>query len=214
MKNDNRGNNLKELILKKSIEIILDESINSLSVRKLAASLDMTATNVYNYYENKKEIIYAIKNYGFKLLKKDLLARFEPNAEPLTNIQNFISGYITFAMNNQKIYNIMFDNELIDYINYKTEFPIFGYGFLHTTDNSPTIKFPDEIIDTVEKAKKNNPRISDSDTYKLILKIFVSLHGLITVYNNDLLKAFEVNDLHFIKDYIDFLSKPFNIYDK
>lgn len=214
-RSDSRGNNSKELILKKAIEIILEEDLNALSARKLAKALNMTATNIYNYYDSKTEIIYAVKNYGFKMLKKDMLDRYESEEDPLTNIHNFISGYVAFAMNNRKIYNIMFDQELNDYIHYREDSPIFGYSFLMADDSAKRkIRFPQEIIDTVDKAKKNNPRISDTDTYNLVLKLFVSLHGLITVYNNDLLAAFEINDLLFIKDYVDFLSRPYNFYTK
>lgn len=48
---------MKVRIQDAAIEIIQKEGYENLSLRKIAAKIDYSATNIYNYYQNKAEII-------------------------------------------------------------------------------------------------------------------------------------------------------------
>ncbi|MDF9824316.1 AcrR family transcriptional regulator [Breznakia sp. PF5-3] len=51
---------MKVKIQNAAIEIIRSEGYDKLSLRKIAAKIDYSATNIYNYYQNKADIIKSI----------------------------------------------------------------------------------------------------------------------------------------------------------
>ena len=52
--------NLSNDIIEKAIEIIVNEGIEKLSIRRLASELGVAASTIYTYYESKEQIISAI----------------------------------------------------------------------------------------------------------------------------------------------------------
>ncbi len=52
----------REQILEKAMEITTQEGIDALSIRKLAASLNIAVGCMYNYYKNKEQLLDAVVN--------------------------------------------------------------------------------------------------------------------------------------------------------
>lgn len=65
--------NLQTKILDESKKIIEESGIDKLSIRKLASSLNIAPSTIYNYYESKDQIVEALfrRNWGDALTRID-----------------------------------------------------------------------------------------------------------------------------------------------
>lgn len=203
---ENRNN-----ILNAALEILEERGIDYVSARKVATALNMTATNIYNYYKNKDELVFAMQNYGFKKLYTSLDESQQGDQSPLDNIRNFINAYLSFAIDNYRMYSLMFGNDFKRYYDFVSSSNRFTNHFIDT--ETQELKFPECIFNTVDEAKKNNPRIVNDDTHNLILKLFSAAHGFIVLYNNGILSSIVPNEIEFLKENVDYLIKPFEYYE-
>ena len=202
----------RENILNASLQILVEKGLKDVSARKVASALNMTATNIYNYYKNKDELIFAMQNYGFQMLWNQLNSSYSEDVEPIVNVKSFINAYLSFAMNQPRIYNLMIDSNFAKYIQNCKDSKHFDYIFLDPTNLN--VRIPELVIKAIDEAKKNNPRISEDDSSKLALKLFSASHGFISLYNNDLLGYIVPNEVEFLKENVDYLIKPFERYDR
>lgn len=106
-------------ILDTALEIIIDEGFDSLSVRKIASKIGVTATTIYNYYKNKDELNLMIRLRGFAALHDLLLERAEPFGTPEDRIMAMIRGYAEFGITNSSYYEIMFSLNTPKYLDYR-----------------------------------------------------------------------------------------------
>lgn len=201
----------RQNILDTALQILVEKGLKDVSARKVAAALNMTATNIYNYYKNKDELIFAMQNYGFKMLWDQLESSYSESLEPIDNIRGFINAYLSFAMNQPRIYSLMFGAGFEKYYKHCIGSKHFNYIFFNEEDMS--LKIPNVVSSTIDKAKKNNPRISNDNSSKLALKLFSASHGFITLYNNNFLNYIVPNEVEFLKENVEYLVKPFETYD-
>lgn len=63
-------------ILDKAWEIVINEGINAISIRKLALAMDFAPNNLYNYFSNKNELMLYMKKdayqWTFDAIKTDM----------------------------------------------------------------------------------------------------------------------------------------------
>lgn len=201
----------RKSILNAALTILIEKGIDDVSARKVATALNMTATNIYNYYENKDELLFAMQNYGFEMLYNLIEESHQPSQTPLENIRNFINTYLSFAIDHSKIYALMFGDYFQKYHQFASKSNHFKSYFIDYTTNK--LKFPETTFNTIDQAKKNNPRIANDDTNKLILKLFSAAHGFIVLYNNGVLSSIVPNEIEFLKENVDYLIKPFEHYE-
>lgn len=100
--------NLKVTLLEQAVNIINDEGINALTIRKVASKASVSHTACYRHFSNKDDLIDAIATQGFELF---LMALQDNNTLSATAMDNFImsgKSYIQFAYNYPAHYELMF----------------------------------------------------------------------------------------------------------
>jgi AcrR family transcriptional regulator len=106
-------------ILDIALDIILKEGFGSLSIRKIASRLGVTATTIYNYYTNKDELNLMIRVRGFEtlhaMLKKES-DRFTDNMEE--QFGAMIRAYVDFGLTRPGYYDLMFNLRTPKYLDY------------------------------------------------------------------------------------------------
>ena len=101
---------IKELILLKAKEIMVNEGQEKLSIRKIAAAVEYSPATIYLYFQDKDEIIYEMMQFGFGMMAKYFDADLqEQNAA--VRIRKVGEGYIRFGMENPDWYDLMFNSD-------------------------------------------------------------------------------------------------------
>ncbi|GLS25341.1 TetR/AcrR family transcriptional regulator [Marinibactrum halimedae] len=101
---------LRTVLLDNAISILRTDGIQGLSMRKLATSADVSRTAPYHHFKDKKELLCAIAEEGFRLFSTRVDAKtIEP--APAT-LLIFTKQYLEFALKNKEVYELMFGSEL------------------------------------------------------------------------------------------------------
>ena len=61
----------KQRIMDEAAQVMASEGINQLSMRALAASLNMTAANLYNYFPSKRQLFIETTQRGYELIEQN-----------------------------------------------------------------------------------------------------------------------------------------------
>jgi len=105
--------NLREALLAASVDIIGQQGIQALSLRKLAVVVGVSHTSCYHHFKDKDALLAAVAEQGFVQMS-DRLKRIMENTEtPLMDkLKQWVSGYVTFATLNPTQYELMFGRDL------------------------------------------------------------------------------------------------------
>lgn len=106
-------------ILDTALDIIIEQGFESLSIRKIASRIGVTATTIYNYYKNKDELNLMIRMRGFSALNELLLRRAEPFDKPEDRMVAMVRAYAEFGLVHSNYYEIMFNLNTPKYLDYE-----------------------------------------------------------------------------------------------
>lgn len=172
----------KERILKTALEIVHTEGFASLSLRKIAKRLGMTAPYIYYYFANKDELNIEMRRFGFLMLYERMQNGYNRGKTVEDRIQNLIEAYIGFAMENPFYYEIMFVLPTPKYIDY--------VGTALEEISSRELQSSMRVFDLIKQCLADYTDaggmvIGDSETNFMI--IWAELHGIVALYNNKML---------------------------
>lgn len=98
---------MKAQILQTAKEILDDAGAEGISMRNIAASLNISATALYRHYQNKESIINELVKSGYELLMKQLITSLdENNAEK--RLKACLLAYASFGLDWSPYYSIMY----------------------------------------------------------------------------------------------------------
>jgi AcrR family transcriptional regulator len=191
---------IKQEILDSALNIINEDGIDNLSMRKLAKAMKMSAANLYNYYKSKENIIATLDTKGFKELSQIIRNKVNSVESSIEKIELLIREYIKFGTNPKRVhqYNIMFNRARVhdykgmkgleDYVEYQTR---------------KAFKILDISYEIISDYFKNNANIQDKDPKIFTLRIWIELHGIVSFFNNRLL-----NELRYSDNFKEFAEDP------
>ena len=176
---------IKDNIINEAMKLILEMGFDNMSLRKLADRVGMSATNLYYYYSNKDEIYLNIQIKGFKLLQKKLEKVFLSEKEPLESLRKMIWAYLEFGFKNRDYYQIMLNSETPRYLEYKnTNSKIEPVAFEAKQMAINAISVP---LKSLLQISNDNPDFPEEDTYFRAYQLWITLHGIITLSNRNIL---------------------------
>jgi AcrR family transcriptional regulator len=100
---------IKELILLKAKEIMVNEGQDKLSIRKIAAAVEYSPATIYLYFQDKDEIVYEMMQFGFSMMAKYFDADLQEQNAAI-RIRKVGEGYVRFGMENPDWYDLMFNS--------------------------------------------------------------------------------------------------------
>jgi len=171
---------IKETILAHAIDIIKTEGFQRMTMRKIAAKNNMSATNLYNYFSNKDEIYINILIKGFKLLYDNLQKAHDSQKNPIERAKSFVKAYLTFGIENYNYYEIMFSAALPKYNDY------IGTPLerLAAIEMDYSQKIIDLSVSTIVEVLGKKNAIDPAETERRMIEIWSMLHGMISLYNS------------------------------
>lgn len=99
---------LREKILETSRRYLFTDGYSSLSMRKIAGEIGVSATSIYLYFENKDHLVHTLIEESVEDLSVALEQGVEGKADTIERFKAIIDSYISFALNNQEKYQVIY----------------------------------------------------------------------------------------------------------
>jgi len=164
---------VKQKIIEKALSLIQKHGHENFSMRKLAASLNMTAANIYNYYANKEDIYRAIQTAGFSHLNAIFSEIYARNTDSRSKLKHLLLAYLDFGIGQKHYYDILFIPEL------------YADNPWKQTNNGIKILYVYNIMQQVlAEINGKKSQINDETLHLRALQIISTLHGAVCLVNS------------------------------
>lgn len=101
----------KELILSAAKEIIEEEGIDNLSIRKIANKIEYSPAIIYHYFQDKNEIVDYFLRDGYREIVSALEGLHGQQGEPEETLKSSLKNYIKVAVKMSEVYRtVMLNN--------------------------------------------------------------------------------------------------------
>ena len=186
---------LREKILESSRNVIFTEGYSSLSMRKIAKLIGVSATSIYLYFKNKDHLVHTIIEESIEELSLAIEDGVNQVQGTLNRFQAIINSYVKFALANPEKYQIIYmikSDAMGRYPKEKFRKARRGYALLESVIQQGI----DEGIMELDR-----PHIA-------AYSIWAQLHGIIDVVFNQRLDS-RIDREQFINDSIEQISQGF-----
>ncbi|WP_297334482.1 TetR/AcrR family transcriptional regulator [Flavobacterium sp.] len=99
---------LKELILSGAKKLFLEKGIEQTTIRNIAEEINYSVGTVYVYFKDKNAILHDLHSIGFQELRGYFRELFVM-PDPIERLKKMGFLYIKFALENQEMYDLMFN---------------------------------------------------------------------------------------------------------
>lgn len=102
---------LRELIIDASTELIETHGLAGLSAREIARRIGYSPGTLYNVFENLDDLILTIEGRLLDRLN-DALDDVQPGSSPKQDVHRLAQAYLEFTHRNPKLWNLLFEHHL------------------------------------------------------------------------------------------------------
>ncbi len=181
----------KQQMSKAALEIIVKEGYDSLSIRKLSGKLSVSQATIYNYFKNRDEIYIYVLNSGFEMLYKELESARDSVTAIVDKLRHICKAFLSFGIRERDLTFIMAILDTPKYLDYlETE-----YEPDMRIELSNALRCKEIFRQVITEISGSNRSIPDKDIEYRTFQIITQLIGLITIYNNNLIK-YMVEDIN------------------
>ena len=162
--------NLRSSLIDAGIELITQEGLIHLSLRKVAALCGVSQTAPYSHFENKEDLLKAMQDYvteQFMVVLEDAVKSCPNRNDPYVLIQ-LGKAYIMFFIRNPQYFSFIFSQTCI-----KIDLSLNGNG----TNNFP----PFELFKTLAIHIFKDAKIANEEIEDLIISLWSTVHGLASI---------------------------------
>ncbi|MDM1048352.1 TetR/AcrR family transcriptional regulator [Sphingobacterium hotanense] len=191
---------LKLAILEAAKKLFVQEGYEATSIRKIAKEIEFSPTTIYLYYKDKNDIVYALHQEGFQLLRQQFMA-LDSVDDPFQRFKALGRNYIDFAFRNPDYYQVMFmmkePMEFLDANCIEEQWPEGERVF-------------DFLRLTIAQCQEQG-WFKDKETDLVAFQAWSAVHGLVTLYlSNHLSKITDTLEMQYTVR--DLVNKTFEVY--
>lgn len=161
-----RASSTETAILEAARDLLAEGGIDVLSMRAVAARVGVSATAIYNYFENKQALVESVISIGFErfdnYLREAVADRPKGSPERLAALGE---AYIRFALENREYFRVLFATH--------SELP---RDIEELPEGSGYALFRQSVIDAMEVGT-----IRQTDPDLVVLYLWTLVHGLVTL---------------------------------
>jgi AcrR family transcriptional regulator len=103
---------LRELILRASTELIEHHGLGGLSAREIARRIDYSPGTLYNVFENLDDLVLTIEGRLLDRLADTLAAITAGTPDPRQRLLRLAEAYLAFTHQNPRLWNLLFEHHL------------------------------------------------------------------------------------------------------
>ena len=167
-----------------ALDIIVKDGYHNLSIRKLSKKLNVSPSTIYNYFKNSEEIYIYVLNTGFEMLFNKLQKAYDSHPDPVEKLKSLCKAFFSFAVRERNLALIMLILDVPKYYDYvDTEYEPFM-----RIELANALKCRDMIVCVMNDMAEEYPSFPKEDIPRCALIIINKLIGLITIYNNKVMK--------------------------
>ena len=159
---------LRSLILDGAMEVFLEAGFENTSIRKVAERIEYSPGTIYVYFKDKDEILHELHHIAFDQLMA-VMQQTEAHADPLDQLYAIGENYITFALQNPQLYELMF----VLAAPMKAIHPDCEWE-----EGFRTYQYFKEVVSRTLDAGRLKP----VDPEVLCVTLWAAVHGLVTLY--------------------------------
>jgi AcrR family transcriptional regulator len=178
---------LENALIKAGVEILAQEGLGGLSLRKVAKRAGVSHSAPYAHFKDRQSLIAAISTEGFKQLYAELDAAIEPYADdPKQQLMEGAYAYVQFAMHYTDTFKIMFSGVLEK----EKEYPSFVEASRKTFER---------VVEVV-RACQNAGILRSAPAEVMAVSVWGQVHGVISLalegqISHTVLDRFTIRDL-------------------
>lgn len=98
---------MRERVCAAAMRLFLEEGFEQTSMRRIADAIGYSPGAIYSYFEDKDEILFALHNQGFDMLRAALQA-IDPTLPAGDRLRDAGEAYLRFAFEHREYYDLMF----------------------------------------------------------------------------------------------------------
>ena len=159
---------LKNALIKGGVEILGEEGVSGLTLRKVAKRAGVSHSAPYAHFKDRHSLIAAISTEGFRQLYDALDAAVLAHADdPREQLVEAAWAYVQFALNNTDTFKIMFSGVLEKEKDYPSFIEISGKTF-------------ERVVDIV-RACQNAGILRPGPSELVAVSVWGQVHGIISL---------------------------------
>lgn len=188
---------LKQRILKAARKVLLDEGYRNFSLRKIARKVDVSATSIYLYFENKDDLVHTLMEEAIEQLNSQLAKSIQRFKDPISKLSALAYEYIGFALDHPREYQIIYlisSEEMTRYPKEKFRKARKGY----------------EIVTEVLKEGVESGLIAEQKPRIAAYTFWAQLHGVMSVVLSQRLDT-RIDQEEFIEEAVDHIIKGYQV---
>ncbi|MBJ7539202.1 TetR/AcrR family transcriptional regulator [Marinomonas transparens] len=100
--------NLTKSLLDSASQIIREEGVENLSMRKLADKVGVSRTAPYHHFKDKNALLCVLAEKGFHDQQKMLTSLIKQNLSAQDGFKQYVHLYLSYALEHSEIYDLMY----------------------------------------------------------------------------------------------------------
>lgn len=117
MKNNKKSyhhGNLKAALIEEATRIVIEEGIDSVTVRAVSENVGVSRPALYRHFRGKNHLLCMVAEDGYKRLNEELARAMDrEDADALSRFQRIAVAYVRFAVMNAPFYRLMFGKSVV-----------------------------------------------------------------------------------------------------
>ncbi|MGE5380626.1 MAG: TetR/AcrR family transcriptional regulator [Methylocystaceae bacterium] len=173
--------NLKEALIEAGIELINQEGLDKLSLRKVASICGVSQAAPYSHFQSKDDLLQAMRDYVLAQFMEALekpISLYGPDEERA--LIEMGKSYVMFFINNPQYFKFIFSEQCMQvYLSIEMD----------ETDNFPPFKLMKDIAVPILAAKG----IAKEKVEDAVISLWATVHGLASIAT--------MKNVHYDKDW-------------
>jgi len=168
--------NLRQSLLENSLQLLSNEGIEGLSLRRLAELTGVSRAAPYHHFKDKQALLAAVAEQGFAELERLLVQVVNDEHIVLEQrLQHAVLGYLQFAQTQPALYQLMFGQTLWA--------PAESNNRAASTTQFQRMAKDcfRHYVQLFERLQEQSPLVTSSHALRSAQLLWASLHGLATL---------------------------------
>lgn len=161
-------------IMEHALQLLKTRGRDKLSLRQLAGETGMSPTNLYNYFNDKNDLLEVIRIYGFRKLHDKLESEIGKELSAEGKLRGILDAYFEFGVDQADLYEIMFNRREVRESGQRSD------------TFQEVVTLVDDLYhllrDVLQDYMKLKGEVAPENLRETALSLWSRMHGLICLY--------------------------------